>query len=223
MPLQLRPAQDADGAKLGLIGRDAFRDTLSRSFFPPHLYSKSETGDPSLDEAQWRAARTMRRMRDGKPTFVVVDVPEDGSGAEEVVGFAQWELPQATPPASEAVAEVDKDTLPGSLDQEKLIEMYAILEKETKRALGPDGHSKMWYLLLLAVDPTQYRRGIGRMLVQHGLDQAAKAGKDAFLVATPNGRGLYLSVGFCDMEEPFLLGGTPHYSMLWRKPDSTSA
>lgn len=72
--------------------------------------------------------------------------------------------------------------------------------------------------MLLAIDPTQQRRGIGKMLVQSGLEQAAKAGMDAFLIATPAGKGLYHSLGFRDVGEPFNLGSTPHYSMLWKRP-----
>lgn len=74
--------------------------------------------------------------------------------------------------------------------------------------------------MILAIDPAHQRRGIGRILVQHGLDQAAKAGTDAFLIATPEGRGLYHSCGFREIGEPIMLGSTPHYSMLWKNPRS---
>lgn len=84
-------------------------------------------------------------MREGNPTFVVVDVSENGSDAEVVVGFAQWDIPsREAPRASEAVSEADVDPLPGSLDQEQLREIYRVIDDETKKALGPDGHSKMW-------------------------------------------------------------------------------
>lgn len=77
--------------------------------------------------------------------------------------------------------------------------------------------------MLLAIDPGQQRRGIGRMLVDHGLELAAKDGKDVYLVATPAGRGLYHSFGFRDIGEPIDLCGTPHYSMLWTAPDSAAS
>ncbi len=144
MPLFIRSATEADATRLGRIGRDAFRDTLSRSFFPPHLSSKSETGDSDLDEAQWRGERVLRRMREGKPTFVVVDVPDDGRDSERVVGFAQWELPPPTTHASEPADEIESDPLPASLDLERLREVVEKLEAESKKALGPDGHSKIW-------------------------------------------------------------------------------
>lgn len=73
-------------------------------------------------------------------------------------------------------------------------------------------------LMLLAVDPKQQRRGIGKMLVRHGLDLAIQAGTDAFLIATPEGRGMYQSQGFDQVGGLFDLGGTPHCSMLWQRP-----
>ncbi|KAL2127087.1 hypothetical protein VTI74DRAFT_11366 [Chaetomium olivicolor] len=221
MPLQLRAATEADSARIGCIGTDAFRPNpgVGRLLFPPHLEHKSRTGDSRLDEAEWRAARNLRRMRDGNPTFVVVDVPEDGSKPEEVVGFAQWQAPAESTALSE-LKEADNGPLPPSLDQEALREIFEVLNKETKKVLGPDGHSKMWYLMLLAIDPAYQRRGIGKMLMRHGLDLVAQAGKDAFLVATPEGRGLYQSVGFRHIGEPFNFANTPHYPMLWQRPGS---
>lgn len=74
--------------------------------------------------------------------------------------------------------------------------------------------------MLLGVDPKQQRRGIGRMLVQRGLDLAAQAGNDAFVIATPEGRGLYHSLGFRQVGDAYEMGGMLHYSMLWRRPGS---
>jgi hypothetical protein len=155
MPLQIRPAVEADSERIGWIGRDAFRDSLSEAIFPPHLYHKSETGDIARDEAQWRAARNTARMREGKPTFVCVDVPGDSSGPGKIVACAQWALP--APPtiitSGEAGNAQDKypiqEPLPPSLDEAALRELYKTVERETEKALGPDGYSKMWCKLPL--------------------------------------------------------------------------
>jgi len=61
------------------VGRDAFRHHVSHDLFPPHLRSKVESGDPDLDEAEWRGMRTIRRMKEGKPAYVVVGVLEGES------------------------------------------------------------------------------------------------------------------------------------------------
>lgn len=77
-------------------------------------------------------------------------------------------------------------------------------------------------LMLLAVEPSYHRRGIGKMLLQHGLDLVVRDEKDAFLIATPGGRGLYQKMGFRQVGEEYTLGGTPHYSMLWQRPAAGS-
>ncbi len=72
--------------------------------------------------------------------------------------------------------------------------------------------------MLLAIDPTQQRRGIGKMLVQHGLELAAKERKDVYLVATPAGKRLYHTLGFRDIGDGVELCGALHSSMLWEVP-----
>ena len=44
--------------------------------------------------------------------------------------------------------------------------------------------------------PGHKRRGIGKQLVQVGIDAAAADGIDVWLLATPEGKLLYLSMGF---------------------------
>lgn len=147
MPLRIRPATEADSFRIGCIGRDAFQHSLSKLIFPPHLHSKSETGDPGLDEAQWRAARNTKRMREGKPTFVVVDVPDDESSTENIVAFSQWETPlQPTSASKQGGGEADTVVVrePASLDTEALRAIMERIDTESKKALGPDGYSNMW-------------------------------------------------------------------------------
>jgi predicted GNAT family N-acyltransferase len=61
------------------------------------------------------------------------------------------------------------------------------------------------------------------MLLAHGLNLARKDGKDVFLISTPAGRGLYQSMGFREVGQPFPICGTPHYPMLWSNSDPDSA
>ncbi|KAL2138586.1 hypothetical protein VTI28DRAFT_6531 [Corynascus sepedonium] len=215
MPLFLRPAREDDSVQIGWIGVKAFRDDVSRSAFPPHLHHKSKSGDPALDEVRWRAARNRKRMREGMPTYVVVDMPESEDSNGQVIGFIQWELPSLTrPPSADGNGKDEEDLSPPSLDQEQLHEISKLTHDMTSSALGADGYN----LSSVAVDPSQHRRGIGRMLVRHGLDQAAKAGKDAFLIATEEGRGLYCVLGFHDVGKPVVRGRSVYYPMLWRVP-----
>lgn len=155
MPLVLRPAKEEDSLRIGYIGADAFRNTVSRALFPPHLYDKSETGDPRYDEAQWRGLRNVRRMRSGKITYVIVDIPEDGSGNEEIVGMAQWEPPsQGTDAVPDASAETEQDVSPRSLDQEELARLFNLVDEVSIEILGPQGHSDIY--CTLSAPPSLY-------------------------------------------------------------------
>ncbi|KAK4183916.1 acyl-CoA N-acyltransferase [Podospora australis] len=218
MPLILREAKLSDSARIGVIGATAFADTVSLVVFPPHMRHLAKNGDAATEEAEWRATRNERRMKNGNPTFVVVDVAQDGT-EQDIVGFAQWGLPKSKNPNQKSSQEVDHestDAPPPSLDKEGLDELYGKLDAEVQKVLGEQGADNMWYLMILAVDPKQKRRGIGKMLINHGLSLAAKDNRDVFLAATPEGKHLYNSVGFQQVGDPFDLGTVKHYSMLWK-------
>lgn len=72
-------------------------------------------------------------------------------------------------------------------------------------------------LNFLLVGPSYQRKGIGRLLALEGLDRAAKEGKDVRLRSTPEGRPLYLALGFEDVCEQKVIGET-QYGMVWRAP-----
>lgn len=64
----------------------------------------------------------------------------------------------------------------------------------------------------LGVHPAHQKRGIGRLLLDWGVQEAAKQGKDCYLVATPAGLPLYRAAGFEDVKVLDIFG-TPHVSM----------
>lgn len=67
----------------------------------------------------------------------------------------------------------------------------------------------------LGVDPLHQRRGIGKMLLEWGMEEAAKQGKSCYLVATPAGLPLYRAAGF-DSVRNLDIFGAPHMSMILR-------
>jgi hypothetical protein len=134
--LSFRAATPADAHAMGLVGTNAFRDTLSTIIFPPHLHtSNKDVVTP------WRAARTLRRMNEGKPTFVAVDSNPD-TNEETIVAFAQWERPGGATSGQEG--EYDEDNVTDALDGDALARMMGAIEAEAKKQLGPDGHANMW-------------------------------------------------------------------------------
>lgn len=121
----------------------AFRDTLSQILFPPRLRHLSQEDQ----ETPWRATRTIRRMRDGKVTLVVVETANDGE--ETVVGMAQWVPPVtkgagAPSPPSSGGTVVAEEPAPATLDSEALNDFMKLLDEETKKVLGPEGSKNMW-------------------------------------------------------------------------------
>ena len=66
-------------------------------------------------------------------------------------------------------------------------------------------------LHVIGVDPTYQRRGIGKMLLQYGIDGARADGKDAYLIAAPAGMALYRGNGFQSLGSLDL--GMPHNLM----------
>lgn len=60
---------------------------------------------------------------------------------------------------------------------------------------------KRIYLHVLAVHPDHQRKGIGRKLLQWGLDEADKLGLIAYLEASVDGRHLYETTGFKVVKE----------------------
>ncbi|KAK3337609.1 acyl-CoA N-acyltransferase [Cercophora scortea] len=209
MAWKLRPAIDADGLAIGRIGREAFLAGGFGSFlFAPRSDDEPPT-DPE-EEIQWRRRRAIRRMKEGIPTLVVVD------DEDTVVGFAQWErpatgdVPHHPPIASEGQK---ADDPPKSLNLDKMQHMFKVFDEEIGKVLGPEGHKDMWYLMLLAVDPAYQGRGVGKMLLRWGMDQAAAEGKKTFLLATVEGRPLYEKQGFKVLSE-FDVYGKVNYTML---------
>lgn len=137
MPLQLRPARVEDGPAMGAIGTRAFRDGLNRVLFPPHLQTPTSDDEGSA----WRKARTLRRMREGRVTFVVVDLVD---GQETVIAYAQWERPQISDQPQKQEEPATEDGTAASLDKGALARLNRILDQMAQTALGPDGYKSMW-------------------------------------------------------------------------------
>jgi ribosomal protein S18 acetylase RimI-like enzyme len=77
----------------------------------------------------------------------------------------------------------------------------------------------LWYLDQLGVDPSRQGEGLGRALVQFGLDRAAAAGLPAFLeTAKERNLGFYASLGFSVVDEGTVPDGGPRIWFMRRDP-----
>ncbi|POR38561.1 Uncharacterized protein TPAR_01259 [Tolypocladium paradoxum] len=209
MALRLRSAIDADMDAIAAISAAAFHpttDAIARRLFPPHLRPPDmQAGDAARP---WRLARKTSKLHAKRTVMmVVVDDALDGT----IVGFSVWEAPVR---GKEDEEEMHLPEQPcAGLDRAALAEMQSIVAGDAKRRFGQRDTKDIWHYI--GVDPEHQRRGIGKMLLDWGLEQAVKEGIDCYLVATPAGRPFYQAAGF-DVVESFPIFGVPHYSMMIR-------
>jgi GNAT superfamily N-acetyltransferase len=76
-----------------------------------------------------------------------------------------------------------------------------------------------WFLDMVGVDPAHQGRGIGRALIQHGLDGVGHAPAPAFLeTGTPSNVGYYERLGFRVVADEDAPNGGPHVWFMRREP-----
>ncbi|KAH7264602.1 hypothetical protein MRS44_012082 [Fusarium solani] len=87
---------------------------------------------------------------------------------------------------------------------------------ETRNAerLYPD---ERWRLAFISVSPNHQRRGIGRKLVQWGLDRSEEEGVAAVLEASDAGKGLYEKMGFVEVGKMPFDGGKKEEPVMIRE------
>ncbi|KAF5972974.1 integral membrane protein [Fusarium bulbicola] len=215
MTIRLIEASEEHLPAIARIATSAFHpntDALSRRLFPPHLQPKDlPDGEAAYD---WRFARKASSLASSESHLVVAIDEEEGKD-DQVVGFSLWDAPPATGGDSGPSKEIQCT----ALDKEAYNEMKKIVNQDAADTFGDKGIAGVWHLDYIGVSPGNQRRGIGKMLLQWGLDHAAAEGKDCYLVATEAGRPLYVAAGFKDIRIVSILG-IPHYSMILRADSS---
>ncbi|KAJ5109888.1 GNAT family acetyltransferase [Penicillium argentinense] len=78
-----------------------------------------------------------------------------------------------------------------------------------------EGISELWFLSTVAVDPVHQRRGLGRLLVQWGLDRAREEQTPVGLEASLQGISLYEKMGFRTVATVEVVPGLTVPAMLW--------
>ncbi|KAG5789732.1 hypothetical protein H9Q69_011207 [Fusarium xylarioides] len=215
MTIRLVEASEEHLPAIARIATSAFHpntDALSRRLFPPHLQPKDlPDGEAAYG---WRFARKSSSLASSESHLVVAIDDEKGQD-DLVIGFSLWDAPPATGGDSGPSKEIQCT----SLDKEAYNEMKKTVNQDAVETLGEQGIAGVWHLDYIGVSPGNQRRGIGKMLLQWGLDHAAAEEKDCYLVATEAGRPLYVAAGFKDIRVVSILD-IPHYSMILRADSS---
>ncbi|PQE22051.1 Acyl- N-acyltransferase protein [Rutstroemia sp. NJR-2017a BBW] len=130
--------------------------------------------------------------------------------SEQIAGFALWYLPTNTV----AAAETNKKTLDLRSDPKDVetsswnpppgMNMQFFMEKimsfgEAKKRDYVEGRDMM--LDLCFVDPEYQNRGVGKMLLEWGMQKADEFGVDIWLVSTPDAKGFYERAGWETKQE----------------------
>ncbi|KAK2602868.1 hypothetical protein N8I77_009370 [Diaporthe amygdali] len=219
----LRRATKADLPRMVRILLDAFSPgPWGRRLFPPHLKVKPGDGD----EYAWRLYMISSVFDNQGCENVLACEGGQGQRDEDIVGWAQWVDSNADPNGGMSLEEKktkmerELGANPAGLDTEAfetLSREGLRLETRGDEYLGTERSKNSWLLSYLLVDPKHHRKGIGRLLAKEGLDRAAAQGRDVRLRATPEGRTLYLALGFKEVCEEKIFGES-QYAMVWKAP-----
>ncbi|KAK6855524.1 hypothetical protein PG990_000025 [Apiospora arundinis] len=187
MPLQFREGTEADADAVTNVFTDSFsEDAITKKVFP----STSEQSRASVKD--WLGGG----LKDPHSRYVLA-VNNSLSGDDAVVAIAKWVIPKAGPRAPDAENWPSKMVWPEGADVELGKEFFTTLEKKHSEHMGGRPH---WYLELLAVRKSYHGKGLGKHLLNWGLERADKDGVEAYLQASPAGAPLYRKYGFEDIE-----------------------
>ncbi|KAL7895096.1 acyl-CoA N-acyltransferase [Trichoderma sp. SZMC 28014] len=211
MTIQIRDATEKDMPAVARLAGATFHPTtdwITRQVFPLHLQPKNiPDGDSSLP---WRQLRKTASFNTSNCTIILA---VDTALNDQIVGFAVWERPidDEKPPTAPADPELPSDVT----DMKVFEELKSILKEDHQASFGDRELKDVWHLDMIGVDPLHQRRGIGKTLLTWGMRQATKAGRDCYLMATPQGRPLYEAFGW-EIVRPLNMFGVMHHSMIYR-------
>uniref|UniRef100_A0A8H7KBB6 N-acetyltransferase domain-containing protein n=1 Tax=Bionectria ochroleuca TaxID=29856 RepID=A0A8H7KBB6_BIOOC len=205
MSLRMRTATAEDIPAIGRISAAAFdpsTDSITRRLFP------RDAGDTKI--APWREARKGASLKSERTVMIVV---VDEQLNDEVVGFSFWEAPVNDGRGEPVHLHPKEPEPPAGLDLAAYQEMRSIVGGDAVDTFGKDGTAHIWHLEYIGVDPRHQRRGIGKILLNWGIEQAQRQEVDCYMFATPAGRALYEKAGFV-VRKVVPVFGVPHYSMI---------
>lgn len=180
MDLKLRAATPDDVEALCETFFAGFQDELiAKRVFPSDLPSSWDF---------WREAMAEGLQDPCEHTVVAEDM---STAPPTVVGFAKWKaLPAGT--------EIPQPPTEWPADPELGTAFFHLMWRKHKEMSGGRPH---WYLDLLTTKKDYQKKGIGRMLVEWGLERVDAEGVECCVSGTPEGMGLYEKYGFKEVDK----------------------
>lgn len=149
MPLTIRPATSSDIPAIARISVAAFHpstDAVTRNLFPTHLQPTDQPDDYA--HYAWRVYRKSARV--DKPGSIMLVVVDDAlPPADEVVGFAIWDIPgrQGLPSSGTSNYSADPEFLAvakASMDESAFDSLRASVGSAAKDVFGEAGYGHVW-------------------------------------------------------------------------------
>ncbi|KAF9878694.1 GNAT family protein [Colletotrichum karsti] len=209
--MHIRAVTHADIPAITDIGDTAFIDAELNVYLYPYRREFPES---------WRArmvrSTQLSLAKPGTHTFVCVTDDEDPTDwpRNQVVGYARWDWngPADDPLTTKwrqnntgFLKTVERTVLDWQgryikyfrLDKSASYEHHAVFEKEGAEAGNPYAPLKsFWLLEVLGVHPDWQGKGVGKKLMQWGLERSDEDKVPIVLIATTDGQRLYTKLGF---------------------------
>lgn len=167
---------------------------LHKAYYSPDgvsgLLYHTPPSQASLDRT---TAQRVRDFRDEGGAARFVKAVDAATGA--LVACARWDFYRhaRSDAAVAAATAISDDELIPEFNVDVYSALFGPLRAAHRDIMGTRPHA---YLVTLVTDPDEGRRGAGGLLVRWGLDRADELGLDAYLGASPMGKGLYEKNGF---------------------------
>jgi ribosomal protein S18 acetylase RimI-like enzyme len=220
MTLTLRPATPSDVPACAAIAHAAFApsplihhvaptsEEVSVAFWSA-VISSGVDGDPNAHVVVAEDTSQSPAVLLGLAKWVYVPagagvpgigraVPEEGGGGGEMVSGGEGEG------VGEGEGEGAQDVFAHVRDPEMAKRYFAKHYEQHEKFMGARGH---WYLELISTKREVKGLGTGRKLVEWGLEKVDADGCEAYLEASPEGRGLFERFGFRVVERLVYLDG----------------
>ncbi|EEY20220.1 predicted protein [Verticillium alfalfae VaMs.102] len=182
--------------------------TVEFAAFASDFHSLVFPGPFPEDRAETKAqALSAAIQNDGCRIFAAWDVDDEGS--ETLVGYARWFV------YGKSMPEPEPRTFGPGVHVAAATEMLGAIDGLRKANFS--GKACV-YLSVLVVHPDHQGRGVGKQLMEWGLERAAGLGVPAFLESSPAGRKLYTGLGFREVDVakvPFAQFGLDTVFTVW--------
>ncbi|KAJ4393105.1 hypothetical protein N0V93_002312 [Gnomoniopsis smithogilvyi] len=184
MPLELRPAVEADMYRAAVIEREAYSPLETNTILFPGPF-------PS-DVLNYRAEGWKKQARDPNTScFKVIDT--ELAEEEQLIAFSLWTHHDTNNPIPPVVPR----QFPPGANADACELLFGRLDELRPKHMADRAHV---FFSTLHTDPKHQGRGAATMLLRRCMENAAQRGLPIYLNASPLGHGMYLRHQFRDIE-----------------------